>query len=118
MIERRHNVLSFHLYQQSLSIRLQVTYVRSSYPQAQAETQRQMCERNETILMSELCLNNWQNVTYLDSNVTVNCYPNDVDSLITEILALWFLICSTVGIFGNLLTLIALPYAAWKKRYV
>ena len=76
------------------------------------------CERNETLSLSELCLDKWQNLTINDdSNSTENCFPDDVDNLFTNILALWFLICSIVGVFGNLLTLIAMPYAAWKKRY-
>ena len=77
------------------------------------------CERNETLSLSELCLDKWQNLTINDdSNSTENCYPDDVDHLFTNVLALWFLICSIVGVFGNLLTLIAMPYAAWKKRYL
>ena len=44
-------------------------------------------------------------------------YHNPDDYGLQLFAAIWIIFIMTVGIFGNLLTLTAIPYALWKKRY-
>ena len=71
------------------------------------------CLYNNTHSMSEKCLNT--SINYL-----ANCFPynNDENSLVVATTAgILCTINAIVGSFGNLLTMLAIPYAANKNKY-
>ena len=68
------------------------------------------CGRNTTNSMSQKCLDAWSNGIDLD-----HCYPV---STLGTIASIWCMINGTIGFVGNLLTLLAIPYAARKKQYL
>ena len=61
----------------------------------------------------------YQNVSDIDFvtfvNVCADCIPNE-DKQYRTALGIWALINAIIGILGNMLTLLAIPYAARKKR--
>ena len=59
--------------------------------------------------MSKLCLDAWYNGQDLEG-----CFPN---TTIGTIASIWNLINGCVGFTGNLLTLLAIPYAGRKKKF-
>ena len=70
---------------------------------------------NSTIyLLSKLCVNgsNTENVECVQNY-------NDVTYVVLrKLVGLWSIFVGSLGISGNLLTLLAIPYAAKRKRYV
>ena len=73
------------------------------------------CNRNNSnniYQLSKFCVN--------DSNVNglYECLPNDLENCPYRIaLGCWAIIVMIIGVLGNMLTLLALPYAAKRKRY-
>ena len=48
---------------------------------------------------------------------TLDCLPHEEIEVICRIvLGVWGIITIIIGVFGNVLTLVAIPYAAYKKR--
>ena len=66
------------------------------------------CERNTTSSMSQKCLEAWSNGIDME-----NCFPS---STLGTIASIWCLVNGVIGFAGNLLTLLAIPYAAKKKQ--
>ena len=46
-----------------------------------------------------------------------SCIPKE-DKKYRMVLGIWALVIAIIGILGNILTLLAIPYAARKKRYI
>ena len=71
------------------------------------------CLYNNTHSMSENCLNT-------SINYFANCFPyNDKNGVVVATIAgILCTINAIVGSFGNLLTMLAIPYAANKNKYV
>ena len=70
------------------------------------------CTKNTTNEMSDLCLEAWYN----GSNETENCFPDrSVSGLFS---AVWCMINGGIGFTGNLLTILAIPFCAKKKKWV
>ena len=71
------------------------------------------CLYNNTHSMSENCLNT-------SINYFANCFPyNDKNGVVVATIAgILCTINAIVGFFGNLLTILAIPYAASKNKYV
>ena len=69
-----------------------------------------LCEQNTTNYMSQLCLDAWTNGIDME-----NCFPSSELGTITSI---WSVVNGLIGFIGNLLTLLAVPFAARKKRYL
>ena len=67
-----------------------------------------LCEQNTTNSMSEKCLDTWSNGGDME-----NCFPSSTLGTVTSI---WCMINGLIGFTGNLLTLLAIPYAAKKKK--
>ena len=69
---------------------------------------------NSTIyLLSKLCVNgsNTDNVECVQNS-------NDISYLVLrKLVGLWSIVVGSLGVSGNLLTLLAIPYAAKRKRY-
>lgn len=72
------------------------------------------CLESNTHQMSKLCLEGWQNGNW---SITENCFPQDIDASITIFAGVWCSINSAIGFSGNLLTLLAIPYAAKKRKW-
>ena len=72
------------------------------------------CLESNTHQMSNLCLEGWQNGNW---SITENCFPQDIDASITIFAGTWCSINSAIGFSGNLLTLLAIPYAAKKRKW-
>lgn len=60
--------------------------------------------------LSSLCLENEENFSNLD------CLPTDKMEWYQCAAIAWGLVNMIVGVVGNLLTMVAIPYAAWKKK--
>ena len=73
-----------------------------------------ICEKNTVHSMSTLCLEAWAS----KSNETENCFPNYTHDTIGNIYGIWWMINVFIGFIGNLLTLLAIPYCAIKKKYI
>ena len=71
-----------------------------------------ICEKNIVHSMSKLCLEAWASKT----NKTENCFPNYTHDTIGNIYGIWWMINVFIGFIGNLLTLLAIPYCAIKKK--
>ena len=67
------------------------------------------CSLNNSYLMSDLCLHNY-------SSHAEECFHNEIQywSLYAGI---WCIFNSFAGFTGNLLTILAIPYAAKQKKY-
>ena len=59
--------------------------------------------------MSELCLHNY---TFYEKD----CFPSGIKNWSTYA-GIWCIINSFAGFTGNLLTILAIPYAAKRKKY-
>ena len=70
----------------------------------------------EVELLSHICLNG--SLSYLGREKwNERCFPNYGENLVWRRLAgVWSLFNFFVGLLGNLLTLVAVPYATWKRR--
>ena len=75
-------------------------------------TSKMICEKNTVHSMSKLCLEAWAS----KSNETENCFPNYTHDTIGNIYGIWWMINVFIGFIGNLLTLLAIPYCAIKKK--
>ena len=67
-----------------------------------------MCDRtnSRTVLeLSEVCVNEYVS----------GCIPKE-EQYYRKALGIWAIIIGVVGVLGNILTLLAIPYAARKKR--
>ena len=64
--------------------------------------------------MSKLCLEGWKSGNW---SITEDCFPQDIDASITIFAGVWCSINSAIGFSGNLLTLLAIPYAAKKRKW-
>ena len=74
------------------------------------------CTINTTHSMSEFCLEAWYTN---ELNQTENCFPQVVFSnSYGTFYIIWVMTNAGVGLFGNLLTLLAIPYAKNKKMYI
>ena len=74
------------------------------------------CEDNNVHNMSEICLEAWQKqeIHIIDND----CYPKYISPTVSTIATIWCTTNSIVGLSGNLLTLLAIPYVTrLKKRY-
>ena len=69
------------------------------------------CETNSTNAMSKLCLEAWEN----GYDAPDDCF---LQSTIGTVTSIWCMINGSIGFTGNLLTLLAIPYAAKKKKSV
>ena len=72
------------------------------------------CERNTTHAMSDLCLEAWS----YGYNSTENCIPSYMKGATGILAGIWHVFNASIGFIGNLLTLIAIPYAARNKKLV
>ena len=71
------------------------------------------CYENNTHFMSDYCLQIWEN----ELNGSEFCFPEYINEHgIDTILGIWCTINCVIGTFGNFLTLIAIPCAAYNKR--
>ena len=70
------------------------------------------CERNTTHSMSDLCLEAWS----YGYNTTENCIPSYMEGATGILAGIWHVFNALIGFIGNLLTLIAIPYAARQKK--
>ena len=73
-----------------------------------------ICAKNTVHSMSKLCLEAWAS----KSNETENCFPNSTHDTIGTIYGIWWMVNVFIGFTGNLLTLLAIPYCAIKKKYI
>ena len=74
------------------------------------------CEDYNVHNMSEICLEAWQKqeIHIIDNH----CYPKYISPTVSTIATIWCTTNSIVGLSGNLLTLLAIPYVTrLKKRY-
>ena len=74
------------------------------------------CEINNTNSMSEYCLNGWQNKSS-NYDFSEDCVPEIKKNHQLFIFSM-FWTCSNgiIGLVGNFLTLVSIPYAAKTKR--
>ena len=72
-----------------------------------------ICQVNNTHLMSNFCINSWN--LRKDEEVE-GCVPKYVQDF-GYVIGCWYLINSIIGAIGNLCTLVAIPYAAKRKRF-
>ena len=73
-----------------------------------------ICEANYTdaILVCKLC----GNECLSDS---INCSPYELkECTYRQVLGLWAVFINIFGVLGNMLTLLAIPYAARKRRFI
>ena len=75
-----------------------------------------ICARNHTddvYKLSKLC---WSALDIESSN----CFPKNYydDYYLKLFVFIWLIMIITFGVIGNTLTLTAIPYAIWKKRFV
>ena len=68
------------------------------------------CSLNNSYLMSDLCLHNY-------SSHADECFPNEIRHW-SPYAGIWCIFNSFAGFTGNLLTILAIPYAAKQKKYV
>ena len=64
--------------------------------------------------MSETCLNSWQD-GHFNQTLQMQCVPTIVYPRVLQIHVVLCAINSIVGVCGNLLTLLAIPFAASRK---
>ena len=73
------------------------------------------CNITNIKAMSQLCLDTWEFGLNGNSTAPEGCF---LQSTIGTITSIWCMIHGFIGITGNLLTLLAIPYAAKKKKWV
>ena len=62
------------------------------------------------IELSKLCVENARN------NEIYDCFSKEISDTLSSFAGIWCVINAFLGFTGNLLTLLAIPYACWKKR--
>ena len=72
------------------------------------------CYHDTTHSMSETCLNSWQD-GHFNQTLQMQCVPTIVYPRVLQIHVVLCAINSIVGVCGNLLTLLAIPFAASRK---
>ena len=60
--------------------------------------------------LSLLCLSN------AHQNISYDCFPKEIPTPLSNFAGVWCIINAALGFSGNLLTLVAIPYACWKRR--
>ena len=91
-----------------------LSWLNKAYSVLAAESNMQ-CLENNTRFMSDYGLQIWQN----GLNGSEHCFPESImENGIGAILGTWCIINAVIGFFGNLLTLVAIPYASFNKRYI
>ena len=63
------------------------------------------------LYLSELCIGDNQH-----DGGSYECFSNDISTTLSNFAGIWCIINAILGFSGNLLTLLAIPYACWKKR--
>ena len=75
------------------------------------------CTGDTTYSMSQLCLEAWSNSeNQSEFWIDQNCFPQNIDS-VRVIAGIWCTINALIGLPGNLLTLLAIPYCVRRKKY-
>ena len=79
------------------------------------------CTGDTTFSMSQLCLEAWSNsinqINQSEYWIDQNCFPQNIDS-VRVIAGIWCTINALIGLPGNLLTLLAIPYCVRRKKYI
>ena len=76
------------------------------------------CTSDTTFSMSQLCLEAWSNsINQSEYWIDQNCFPQNIDS-VRVIAGIWCTINALIGLPGNLLTLLAIPYCVRRKKYI
>ena len=76
-------------------------------------TQCHRCDPSNYSAISELsilCVEKAQN------NEMYDCFPKEISTVLSKFAGVWCVVNASLGFTGNLLTLLAIPYACWKKR--
>ena len=60
--------------------------------------------------LSKLCVENARKKEMYD------CFSKEISDTLSNFAGIWCVINAFLGFTGNLLTLLAIPYACWKKR--
>ena len=75
------------------------------------------CTGDTTYSMSQLCLEAWSNSeNQSEFWIDQNCFPQNIDS-VRVIAGIWCTLNALIGLPGNLLTLLAIPYCVRRKKY-
>ena len=61
--------------------------------------------------LSSLCIGD-----NLQDGISPECFSNNISIALSNFAGVWCIINAILGFTGNLLTLLAIPYACWKKR--
>ena len=72
------------------------------------------CQENTPHEMSKFCLTQWENGF---TNGTEECFPSYITDTVAVLTGIWCIFNAIIGFTGNLLTLLAIPFAANRKRY-
>ena len=70
-------------------------------------------ENSTIFLLSELCVNG----TSTDEVECIQDYNDITYWFLRKLVGIWSILVGSLGFLGNLLTLLAIPYAAKRKRY-
>ena len=71
------------------------------------------CEEGKNLyLLSKLCVNG----SNVDNLECIQNYNDITYWVLRKLLAIWSILVGSLGICGNILTLLAIPYAAKRKR--
>ena len=63
------------------------------------------------LILSQLCINDNR-----DNEIPDECFSKNISTTLSNFAGVWCIINAILGFTGNLLTLLAIPYACWKKR--
>ena len=63
------------------------------------------------LILSKLCINDNR-----DNEISDECFSKNISTTLSNFAGVWCIINAILGFTGNLLTLLAIPYACWKKR--
>ena len=69
------------------------------------------CNPENVYNLSHFC------VSYKLMRHDIECFNRKVSPAFTDFITVWCILNAICGTFGNLLTLLAVPWAAYKKRY-
>ena len=69
------------------------------------------CNLQTLLLLSEICLNPDYNTNH------VECVDDSIDQSVNDFMGAVCIFNSVVGGLGNLLTLVAVPWAAHRRKY-
>ena len=67
------------------------------------------CNLDNLQVLSELC-------THYDVPEDIECFNPQISEPFTNFAAIWCIFHSVIGFCGNLITLLAIPYATYRKR--